>query len=67
MQTDKQTWNAAHICAEKMIKEMGLFTSLKVAERLSLNSLELEIKQFYAIAYLIILYEMELLTNENLK
>jgi hypothetical protein len=67
MNTSKQTWCEAYEIAERFIEDHGLITGLKVAEKLAEKSPLIYMRQKYAMVYLIIFFEMELLTNEYFK
>ena len=67
MNTNKQHLIEAHEIAERFIQAHGLITGLKVAEKLAEKSPLIYMRRKYALVYLIIFFEMELLTNEYLK
>jgi len=67
MNTNAQNWIEAHEIAERFIEDHGLVTCLKVAEKLAEKSPLIYMRQKYAMVYLIIFFEMELLTNEYFK
>ena len=67
MNTNKQNLIEAHEIAERFIQDHGLITGLKVAEKLAEKSPIIYMRRKYALVYLIIFFEMELLTNEYLK
>jgi len=67
MNTNAQNWIEAHEIADRFIEDHGLVTGLKVAEKLAEKSPLIYMRQKYAMVYLIIFFEMELLTNEYFK
>lgn len=67
MNTNTQNWCEAYEIAERFIEDHGLITGLKVAEKLAEKSPLIYMRQKYAMVYLIIFFEMELLTNEYFK
>jgi hypothetical protein len=67
MNTNAQNWIEAREIAERFIDDHGLITGLKVAEKLAEKSPLIYMRQKYAMVYLIIFFEMELLTNTYFK
>ena len=67
MKTNAQQWLTAYTWSQKMVMQYGVAKGREYSEYLAINCHNQQIRQLYAMVYLILCMENELIANPHLK
>ena len=67
MKTNAQQWLTAYTWSQKMVMQFGVVEGKEFSEYLAINCNNQQIRQLYAMVYLILCMENELISNPHLK
>ena len=62
-----QQWMSAHTLSKKLVMQYGIIEAKEFSEYIAINCNIQQIRQLYAMVYLVLVIENELINNPHLK